>query len=215
MELPELLSFCRQIMTGFSRVLGPDTEIVLHDLEKRELVHIINGDITGRGVGYKMDPSVYDTLLGLANEDGCLVGYTSHSKEGTKLRSSHIVLKDPSGTPVALICINQDTSKWEAVRNLIDSMISSQPLSTHDEISESSENYIQNVTRQVIMDAIQQSKPSNLETKEAKLSVLRELEIKGVFSVKDAVPIVCKTLAVSQATLYNYLRELRSQEAFK
>ena len=199
----QIFDTCRQMMTGFSKLLGPDTELALHDLKTRELVYIVNGGITGRDAGYRMESSVYDAILELVDENGLVIGYPSRSREGKTLRASHIVLRDADGKPAALLCINQDTSKWEAVRDLIDAMISSR-----------SENYIQTMTRRVIMDVVEQAKPVNLENKEVKLGILQKLESKGVFSVKDAVPIVCKTLSISQATLYNYLRELRSRETF-
>lgn len=54
-------------------------------------------------------------------------------------------------------------------------------------------------------------KPSALGSKEVKLRILRMLEEKGVFQLKDSVPQVCELLDISQATLYNYLREIRTQ----
>ena len=54
-------------------------------------------------------------------------------------------------------------------------------------------------------------KPSALGSKEVKLRILRKLEEKGVFQLKDSVPRVCELLDISQATLYNYLREIRTQ----
>ena len=54
-------------------------------------------------------------------------------------------------------------------------------------------------------------KPSTLGSKEIKLRIIRMLEEKGVFQLKDSVPQVCELLGISQATLYNYLREVRTQ----
>ena len=44
------------------------------------------------------------------------------------------------------------------------------------------------------------------------LAVLARLEEKGVFDMRDAVPQVCELLQISQATLYNYQRELRGEQ---
>lgn len=76
------------------------------------------------------------------------------------------------------------------------------------------QNYIQNVARQVLLDVIEKSKPSLLDSKQDKIRILEELERKGFFSVKDAAPAVCKMLSISQATLYNYLREIRNANIF-
>ena len=68
-------------------------------------------------------------------------------------------------------------------------------------------------THMVISDIIKDvGKPSTLGSKEIKLRILRKLDEKGVFLLKDSVPQVCELLDISQATLYNYLREIRSKD---
>jgi len=64
----------------------------------------------------------------------------------------------------------------------------------------------------VIVDAIERVKPLSMDTKTGRMEILRTLDKKGVFDVKDAVPQVCSILSVSQASLYNYLREIRLEE---
>lgn len=215
MQQAERLSILKNTIIGFSKVLGEHTEIALHDLEKKELYFIINGHVTGRKIGYKMNPSVYDTILQLADEDNCVIGYASHGPAGNNLRASHIIFRDESGEPVALICINQDISVWEGVRDLIDELTRCRSLrENHAEQNVADENHIQNITRQIILDTVESAKPSVLDTKQEKMKVLHQLELKGIFAVKDAVPIVCKMLSISQATLYNYLRELRCSDDF-
>ena len=46
----------------------------------------------------------------------------------------------------------------------------------------------------------------------SRAGLLRRLEEKGVFDMRDAVPQVCELLQISQATLYNYQRELRGEQ---
>lgn len=196
----------------FSALMGADTEIALHDLKTRQLVYIVNGHITGREVGYKVDASVYDSIVGLSEKDDLVIGYRSHTPTGRKLRSSHLVIRDKDGEPAALMCVNQDISKWEEFRTLIDDMVNSTSISKQSVPAPEDENYIQKMTQQIIFNTIETAKPSALDTKEAKIEVLRKLETQGVFKVRDAAPIVCKILSISQATLYNYLRELRSQD---
>ena len=71
---------------------------------------------------------------------------------------------------------------------------------------------IADYSKLVIADIIKTvGKPSALGSKEVKLRILRKLEEKGVFQLKDSVPQVCELLDISQATLYNYLREIRTQ----
>lgn len=213
MKQEERLELLKNIVLGMSKLMGNDTEIVLHDLYKKELVYIVNNHVTGRSVGYHMDPTVYEVIENLADSDGHLIGYGSKTTKGRNLRSSHFILRDEKGQPAAMICINQDTSRLQNARDLLDSMIRLQPLGAVAQEEPADEtNYIQKMTQQVIIDSIEKMKPTSIDTKEGKLRVLQQLETKGVFAVKDAVPSVCRLLSISQATLYNYLREIRSQE---
>lgn len=214
MTQEERLKLLKNMVLGMSKLMGNDTEIVLHDLYKKELIYIVNNHITGRSAGYHMDPTVYEVIENLADSDGHLIGYGSKTAKGMNLRSSHFILRDEDGQPAAMICINQDTSRLQNARDLLDSMIRLQPLGevAQEQEPEDETNYIQKMTQQVIIDSIEKMKPTSIDTKEGKLRVLQQLEIKGVFAVKDAVPSVCRLLSISQATLYNYLREIRSQE---
>lgn len=207
----ELLQALKGIVLGMGKLLGEDTEVVLHDIEKKEIVYIVNGHITGRYEGYRLESSVYDAVINLADQDGHVIGYGSSSSKGNNLRSSHFVVPDEAGNPCALICINQDTAKLASICDTIYSMIRIRPLAHAEEPKREDENYIQQIMQQVIADSIEKMKPTAIDTKEGKMEIVRRLEVKGVFAVKDAVPYVCKALSISQATLYNYLRELRNQ----
>lgn len=211
MERSEVFNLLKGITLGIAKFLGPDTEVVLHDLEKGEMVYSANGHITGRKPGYHLDRSVCDVILDLADEDGHVIGYGSTTAKGERLRSSHFVIKDENGENMALICINQDIGKLQELKSLLDSMVSITPLTATVSAQEEQPDYIQKVTRQVIIDAIEKMKPTPIDTREGRMEILRKLDVQGVFSVKDAVPQVCKLLSISQATLYNYLREIRTQ----
>jgi predicted transcriptional regulator YheO len=215
MKQQELLDVLINVVKGIAKLLGEDTEVVLHDLHKREIVEIVNGRITKREKGYQLERSVYDIILQLADEDGHLIGYGSKSSNGKKLRSSHFLFKDEAGEPSALICINQDTSKLEAAKDVIESLIALKPLDEgKEETEEFDDKCIQNAMRAAILKSIENLKPININTKEGKMTLLRKLKSQGIFDVKDSVPYVCGILSISQATLYNYLREIRKEESF-
>lgn len=218
MDQEELLKILENLVIGFGKLLGADTEIALHDLKKYELVYIMNGHVTGREVGYKMNRSVYYTILNQLDENGHSIAYGSHSANGKILRSSHFLVRDRHGESRALICVNQDTSKLREIKDIIEAMINCNSLekerNSSDNDIETSGNYVQKMVQRIIIDDIEKMKPAALDSKSSKLEVIRQLEIKGIFSVKDAVPLVCKSLSISQATLYNYLREIHSENLF-
>ena len=74
------------------------------------------------------------------------------------------------------------------------------------------EDYIQNVMKDAIIKSVKQYDSNFISSKEGKIKLLTKFKFQGLFSVKEAVPFICKTLSISQATLYNYLREIRDEE---
>lgn len=208
----DLMKILENIAVGMAKLLGRDCEIALHDLEKYELVYIVNNHITGRIPGYRFDRSIYDMMINATDSDGHVVGHVSNTKNGKQLRSTHFVIRDENNKPAALICINQDVEKLKMLRDYLDEMLRESSSDSKNTDEREEENYIQKVTRKVIIDTIESMKPMDVESRECRLEVLRKLERQGVFAVRDAVPQVCKMLSISQATLYNYLRELRGQD---
>lgn len=215
----ERMNILKTIVIGFGKMLGDETEIVLHDLTTNEIAYIVNGHITGRDTTYSISPSVRETIVEMVDDDGCLIGYGSGTLQGHKLKASHLIIRDEEGNPDAMICVNQDVTQLENVISYLGTLVRMQPLSSDEESGDEEPNdgetYIQRITKQAILDAIDRSKPTDLSSREAKLKILGDLKSKGIFDVKDAVPYVCSILNISQATLYNYLRDLRNEDVVK
>lgn len=211
----ERVGILKTVSDGIAKVFGSETEVVLHDLEKGEAVYIVNGHVTGRNVGYKMNKSVCQAIIEEADSDGHLVGYKSQSASGKKLRASHMIFRDENGEPQILMCINQDTSQIEDIIRYLESMIKLRSISVEEgsEEHEAGENYIQKMTQKAILDSVEKMKPTDIHSREGRLELLKRLRKQGVFDVKDAVPYVCNVLSISQATLYNYLRELKNEDS--
>lgn len=209
MKHEQLLEVLMNIACGIAKLMGRDTEVVVHDLYKMEMVYIANGYVSDRSVGVKMDQSVYQIIINQADEDGHMIGYSSTVDKGKKLRSSHFLIRDEAGEPEALICINQNLSKLEELRDYINYLIY-----VKDDSLEEPEggNIIQSVTQKAIMNSMWKMTAADLDSKEGKIALLKDLKRQGVFDVKATTPYICKSLSISQTTLYNYLREIRAEE---
>lgn len=207
------LTLLIQTAKGLAKLMGDETEIVLHDLIEHKIVFIANGHITGRSVGYQLKENMLiNAVLDSVDEDGHAVGSKSKTIEGKILKVSHFVYYDEIHKPYAMICINQDVSQLAALKDKLDNYIGTEKNEITDHHSSNNdEHYIHQVVKNLINDEMEKLKPTPLNTKETKLKVLETLENKGVFDVKDSVPQVCEMLSISQATLYNYLRELRQK----
>lgn len=196
---------------GLTKLLGPETEVVLHDLKEKKIAYIENGYLTGRTMDSDIDLSFMQTIISLADQDGHLIGFGSTAKSGKPLRTSHFVFRDNQQEPIALICINQDLTNFHLLRDQLNQLLHTRSFE-EEAMSNEGENYIQTITKHTIFNEVEQVKPTRLESKEIKLRVIAALDQKGIFDVKDSVSLVCEQLSISQATLYNYLREVRQQQ---
>ena len=109
-----------------------------------------------------------------------------------------------------MLCFTVNLTALDQAKKMLDSLMNVMPFETPEAMG--SDLTIADYSKLVIADIIKTvGKPSALGSKEVKLRILRKLEEKGVFQLKDSVPQVCELLDISQATLYNYLREIRTQ----
>lgn len=199
----------KSVADFFALVMGPQTEVVVHDLKAGRILHIVNGFITGRQAGALDGLSGMKLLAQRADRSttpGMTVGYSSTSKGARKLRCSNLFLRDEQGGLSYAICVNQDVSDLEALQRLVNSMACAAPEASPRREAQT----IEDLTFSVIVSEIEQAKPFSLDSREAKMSILRRLDEKGVFEVRRAVPKVCELLGISQATLYKYLKEIKN-----
>lgn len=197
---------------GIAQLMGNETEVVLHDLKQQKIIYIENGYITGRTIDSPQDTKYINTIISLASKEDFLVGFSGTSKSGHPLRTSHFIFRDDNNSPIALLCINQDLTALINLRNQLNILINTK---SPEEMNgfESNDNYIHAITKRVIYNEIERVKPSKISSKEVKLRIISALDQKGVFDVRDATTFICEELSISQATLYNYLREVRQTKS--
>lgn len=210
--------------------LGPDYEVVLHDLgdSANSIVAIANGRVSGRTLGAPLTTKALEMMAARSYENEDFhINYSSLSGDGRVLRSSSLFVKDPSGRPVALLCINFDDSRYEDVctrvlklchpdafveRNSPKAVIS---LPAEDrEAAERFPNSLEAVTESVVSDVVaRHGVPVDRLTQEEKLCIVEALDRKGVFLLKGAVSHVAAALKSSEASIYRYLGKLGKGKA--
>lgn len=109
----------------FGLVLGPDYEVVLHDLtlEQPCVVAIANGQISGRTIGAPLT----NVAMQLIKDEVYLredwkANYQGISANGRILRCSTFFLKDEAGRLQGLLCINFDDSRYRELSTKIYSL---------------------------------------------------------------------------------------------
>lgn len=195
------------IAKGIATAMGNTCETTVHNADKI-ITHIENGHISGRKVGSVMDNSVFEYLVDRAKKQGNIIVRLTRKENGELMKSTTMMFFDDNGRYAGMLCFSIDLTQVNQARNILDAIMNTQPFETAEESGEAMN--IMEYTRMTISDIIKEvGKPTTLGSKELKMTILRKLDEKGVFLIKDSVPQVCELLAISQATLYNYLREIR------
>jgi predicted transcriptional regulator YheO len=206
-------------------VLGPDYEVVLHDLADPEhsIVAIANGHVSGRTIGA---PLTSVALEALANQAYQKLDYQMNYAGiagGKLLRSSTFGIKDEQGRLVGLLCINFDDSRYRELSDRIlklrhpDSFVESNFV--YDEKadaihvapapdSESFHNSLPELTDDVLDKVLDPERLAGRLSIHDKRELVAELEAKGIFMLKGAVKQVAERLGCSQTTVYRYLQRL-------
>ncbi|GAU75601.1 transcriptional regulator [Fusibacter sp. 3D3] len=201
------------ILDFFSKVLGNDTEIVVHDLINSKIKWISNGHITGRVENDSDDPTTMNITRRHAMDSplaDMLIGGSSYTKGTTHIRSSTFFLKDSKGKYQYAICINQDLTHIDVMQKYLENFTGAS-IKTIESTSKVDDS-IETLTKQLIFGEIEREKPFSSDSREAKLAIIQRLEDKGVFEVKGSIPIVCEFLQIAQATLYKYLKEIKQSK---
>lgn len=200
-----LIKFCDFL----THVMGPQTEIVLHD-RAGTIIWIAQGHITGREVGQQELLPAMELVAKQRAAEGFdyTTGYKSFSRKGTPLRSSSLFFRDEAGTLAYTLCVNQDISAYVDLQQMLDAFIGDRPAVAQ---VQPEQDTLDDVVMKMILGEIARMKPSDIDSKEAKLRLIRRLNEKGIFGARGAVGTVCELLHIAQPTLYKYLQESKEE----
>lgn len=219
------------IVEFLGKALGPDYEVVLHDLSSTDLAiaSIANGHISGREVGGPLTDAALRMLSSKAYEtNDFLCNYKGIAQNGHVLRSSTMFIRDEEGTPIGLLCVNFDDCRYkELVEKLLtvihpESFLEQHPANTRPILDKSpvSQEASNPITESFSMDIpslmekIFHDATSSLTTPIDRLNqferrdIVEQLNEQGLFQLKGAVSFVAKKFSCSNATIYRYLSEI-------
>jgi predicted transcriptional regulator YheO len=214
------MTLLNELVTPLAQALGPDHEVVLHDLRKipRSIVAIA-GTLTGRSAGGPTTDLLLRHLKQHRSDD--ILRYRTQGPGGRTFRSSTIFIRDPHGKPYACLCINTDVTAWLQAQRLLGSFTSMTdwaPVAAekaqdgnHDgHVPETFAMSVEDLTVQTVQGAIAEVGVAvELMQKEHKIEVVRQVEELGLFLIRDAVDYVAQSLGVTRYTIYKYLSELK------
>lgn len=206
-DVNQLICALSPLMQTVAATFGHNCEVVIHDLTQPEssVIAIVNGHVTGRKVG---DPITDFGLSMLRDRDhgDDPVTYSNRTRDGRILRCSSTFIRDERGKVIGAVCVNFD------ITDLVSAKCALDPLTSFCE--ERSERYYSDVEGLVnsLLDEAQShfGKPLSLMKRADRLRVIEDLDAKGCFVIRGAVPVVANRLRVSRMTVYNYLAEVRA-----
>ncbi len=219
------------IVEFLGKALGPNYEVVLHDLSSKDLAiaAIANGHISGREAGGPLTDAALRMLSSKAYENNdFLCNYKGIAQNGHVLRSSTMFIRDDDGKPIGLLCVNFDDYRYkELVETLLSTIhpeafleqhpANSRPILDKSPVSQEgaapmTESFSMDISS--LMEKMFDDATAALTTPIDRLNqferrdIVEQLNEQGLFQLKGAVSFVAKKFSCSNATIYRYLSEI-------
>ena len=203
------------------KALGDNCEIALHDLtsEEQEIVAIANNQLSGREIGAKLSNlSIHylETKQYLNND--FVMNYKTVGPDGKLIRAAtYFIKEDGKEMPVGMLCINVNISDLEYLTATIKKILG---VKEEKEIEFKMDNpveilsspldemidiYIKECLEKMGFPSYFLAERLNVDEK---IKVVKYLQEKGTFKVKGAIVLVAEKLAVSEPTVYRYLKKM-------
>ncbi|MDF2549151.1 MAG: sensory box protein [Chlamydiales bacterium] len=187
---------------AFARLLHPFAEVVVHDLELDQIAAIYN-PLSRREVG---DPSYLDRIQ--FDAEASVIGpYEKMNWDGRKMKSISVLIYSAAGHVEGFLCVNTDISAFAFLKEVLGQFLSCSieiPESTQkifsEDLYEKINIYVQNYCRErnLALAAL---------SREEKRELIEALAEQGAFKERNAATYIGRVLAISRATVYNYLKE--------
>lgn len=208
----KILESYMTVIDGLAAYLGSSYEIALHSLEDLEhsVIKIVNGFHTGRSEGSPITDLALFWLEKIESENGShdYYEYFSKNKLGEPLKSTTIAVRGSENRIIGLICINLYLGT--PLIHFISDMI------PEDKTVFATETFTDN-PNDTIKQGLENAKEIVLNDKtippsQRKKEIIRILQMKKIFEIKNSVEQIANELNISVNTVYFHLRNIAKQE---
>jgi predicted transcriptional regulator YheO len=202
-RLPAIPADVAAAATALTTLFHPHVEVALHDVARDRLVAIWNAFSARRpGEESLLDPKL---LAGLPQ--GHVLGpYEQVDRQGRRLSS--VSVRVDGGR--MLMCMNFDRSAIDSAALLLSAFAAPR--------EEKPDALFQRDWRATVNGLIEEwcrsnGVPRSALSREDRLSIVADLDKRGVFDTRNAAEHVAAALGVSRATVYNLRKELARMQA--
>ena len=200
---------------GLAEALGENYEIIIHDLSDPE--HSI---LAVHNSFYRSPPR--EVLLRVSawrcsspRSTGIwttLPNYLAYTKEGREIRGNCLFIRDEERNLLGFLCINYDMTHARVLEKIAASLTKTVRQNPRGGGLERFPTDLEELIDQYLEDARKEAgRPLNLLGKPEKIALMKELEGKGFFRMKDSVEALARALGHTKYTIYAYLREARKE----
>ena len=228
-----LLQYTR-IVEFLGQALGPDYEIVLHEIlpEQSRVAAIANGGISGRSVGAPITNAALRMIIQKQYEaNDYNINYTGQLANGKTIRASTMFIKD-GGKLVGLLCINFDDSRFHEISDSLLRLVhpddfvhrhyfpsdapAKQPMQPQHSAAQPAEHFqsdmnglMEDLFETVTKDA---GVPLRRLTQAERAEIVARLYEQGMYELRGAVQFTVEKLGCSQASVYRYNKSAKTAE---
>lgn len=208
-----------QLADAVATSFGPSCEVVIHDISdpRHAIVHMA-GNVTRREAGAPISDAVVGSLIREGQTVKDRYNYKTVLEDGREIKSTTVFIRDAAGEVVAAFCINFDTTDHvnamralEQIARCSDSN-GEQATPLTETIAFSIDDAVDALFEQAVAEIGKQ--PASMSTEE-KIRLVGELERKGAFQIRGVVNQVALRLGVTNFTVYNYLKRIRTGTAVR
>jgi predicted transcriptional regulator YheO len=215
-----LVKAASKIADAIGRTFGSGCEIAVHDLRDptHSLVHLVNGDVTGRQLGAPIRDLIQRVLPDMDAERGGLFNYRTVLADGRSLKSSTCLLRNDKDEPLVAFCVNIDVTALDSAVRALNQLTQIEDVGERREREQgqssarggSDQDEVTRVLRHLVINIVRPAgRPSASLTKPERLAIVEFLEKRGAFSIKGSVQLVAREMGTSQASVYRYIDQAR------
>jgi predicted transcriptional regulator YheO len=197
-----------QVGEAVYRTIGPQCEIVVHDLADMEQSIVwLKGTVTERNLGGCMTARGLSLVRAGRTEDS--YNYTTRTRSGKMVRSSLVFVNDEQGQPLVCMEINFDASPFVAFRRALETLADpAEAYDFQDAFIDDAPQMLETMCQRAVEFI---GKPTAQMDKIDRLRVVQILDDAGAFELRKAIPAIAGYLGVTRFTIHNYLNEIRGK----
>ena len=197
-----------------AQLFGPNCEVVVHDLESKDLNHSIiaieNGHISGRHIGDGPSHVVLEAIHGRVGGANYEEPYLTKTTDGKLLKSSTVFIYGANHKVTGILGFNFDITLLTACQNGLNTFLGLGPgaSSVPEPITRNVADLLDDLFSECELYV---GKPAALMTKDERIRAIGYLDNRGAFLISKSSQKACEFFQISKYSFYSYLEEAKSQ----